>query len=436
MEQNSKLYKSSEAIFLINQKSKVRYFFWGAMFFLIVLMFLPWTQNIKSAGNITTLKQENRPQKVNSPIPGKISKWLVKEGDYVKKGDTILILTEIKEDYLDPQLIARTKSQLDAKKESISFYQGKISTTDMQIGNLNKSKKLKIAQLSNKLKQLNNKLAGEKAELVANENEVKLLKNQYERQLKMYEEGLVSQTQFQQRNIQFQNATAKKISTENKILQTQQDLINTQIEQNSTEQDYAEKINKAEGDKFQNMSYIASTQGELAKLQNQVSNYTIRNGMYVITASQDGQIVQANKSGIGEILKEGETISIIVPTRVDYAVEIFVKPMDLPLVNKGQAVRFTFDGFPAIVFSGWPEGSYGTFAGKVVSIESTISDNGYYRVLVAEDISHRKWPIQLRIGAGAQGILLINDVPIWYELWRNINGFPADFYATKKNKTK
>lgn len=436
MKQNSKLYKSSEAIYLINEKSKVHYFFCGAMFFLIVLMFLPWTQNIKSAGNITTLKQENRPQKVNSPIPGKISKWLVKEGDFVKKGDTILILTEIKEDYLDPQLIARTKSQLDAKNESILFYQGKINTTNMQIGNLNKSKRLKIVQLSNKLKQLNNKLASEKAELIANENEVKLLKNQYERQLKMYEEGLVSQTQFQQRNIQFQNATAKKINTENKISQTQQDLVNIQIEQNGIEQEYAEKVNKAEGDKFQNLSYIATTQGELAKLQNQVSNYTIRNGMYVITASQDGQIVQANKSGIGEILKEGETISIIVPTRVDYAVEIFVKPMDLPLVNKDQAVRFTFDGFPAIVFSGWPEGSYGTFAGKVVSIESTISDNGYYRVLVAEDSSRIKWPQQLRIGTGAQGILLINDVPIWYELWRNINGFPADFYANKKNKTK
>ncbi|MCX6185415.1 MAG: HlyD family efflux transporter periplasmic adaptor subunit [Bacteroidetes bacterium] len=436
MKQNSKLYKSSEAIYLINEKSKVHYFFCGAMFFLIVLMFLPWTQNIKSAGNITTLKQENRPQKVNSPIPGKISKWLVKEGDFVKKDDSILILTEIKEDYLDPQLIARTKSQLDAKNESILFYQGKINTTNMQIGNLNKSKRLKIVQLSNKLKQLNNKLTSEKAELVANENEVKLLKNQYERQLKMYEEGLVSQTQFQQRNIQFQNATAKKINTENKISQTQQDLINIQIEQNGIEQEYAEKVNKAEGDKFQNLSYIATTQGELAKLQNQVSNYTIRNGMYLITASQDGQIVQANKSGIGEILKEGETILIIVPTRVDYAVEIFVKPMDLPLVNKDQAVRFTFDGFPAIVFSGWPEGSYGTFAGKVVSIESTISDNGYYRVLVAEDSSRIKWPQQLRIGTGAQGILLINDVPIWYELWRNINGFPADFYANKKNKTK
>lgn len=434
MEKYIKSYKSFDAIFLINRSSRVRYYFWGIMLFLIVLLFLPWTQNIKSAGYITTLKQENRPQKVNSPIPGRISRWQVKEGDFVKKGDTIVILTEIKEEYLDPNLIARTNSQLDAKKGSISFYQGKISATEKQIENLNNTRKLKIEQLKNKSTQLKNKLAAEKAELIANENEVKLLKNQYERQLKMYEDGLISQTQLQQRSIQFQNASAKKINTENKIAQTQQDLVNILIEQNSVDQEYAEKINKAESDKFQNLSQIATTQGELAKLENQVSNYTIRNGMYIVTASLDGQIVQANKSGIGEILKEGETISIIVPMRIDFSVEMFVRPMDLPLVNVGQSVRFTFDGFPAIVFSGWPNGSYGTFAGKVVSVENTIGEKGLYRVLVAEDNRQKTWPTQLKIGSGAQGILLINDVPIWYELWRNINGFPADFYKIEKKK--
>jgi hypothetical protein len=284
------------------------------------------------------------------------------------------------------------------------------------------------------LNQLRNKLSAEKAELSANENEVNLLSNQYERQLKMYEQGLVSQTQLQQRSILYQNSMSKKINTENKIIQTQQDIVNVQLEQNSIEQEYAEKMNKAEGEKFQNMSQIAIAQGEVAKLENQVSNYTIRNGMYYVTASQDGQVVQANKSGIGELLKEGETISLIVPTKADYAVEMYVKPMDLPLVNVGQQVRFIFDGFPAIVFSGWPKGSYGTFAGKVVSIEGTIAENGLYRVLVAEDSTQIKWPAQLRIGTGAQSILLINDVPIWYELWRNINGFPADFYAGKKTE--
>ena len=87
--------KSFDAIFLIHQKSKVRYYFCGIILLLIIMLFLPWTQNIKSKGTITARKQEQRSQKVNSPIPGRISKWLIKEGDFVKKGDTILLLTEM-----------------------------------------------------------------------------------------------------------------------------------------------------------------------------------------------------------------------------------------------------------------------------------------------------------------------------------------------------
>jgi len=436
MEKYQKPLMAFEAIYLIHHRNKVKYYFLAIVLIFILMFILPWTQNIKSNGNITTLKQEHRPQNINSPIPGRITKWYVKEGDFVKKGDTILLLTEIKEEYLDPNLIARTQSQVEAKNESIVYYQGKIRVTDMQIENLEQAKALRIEQLQNKIIQLDNKLAGERAELIANENETTLLKDQYERQFTMYKQGLVSQTQLQQRDIQYQNAVAKKIATENTIAQTKQELLNVRVEQSSAEQEYTEKVNKAEGDKYQYLSQIANALGDVSKLENQVSNYTIRNDMYSVTAPQDGQIVQANKSGIGEILKDGETISIIVPSRVDYAVEMYVKPMDLPLINIGQSVRFTFDGFPAIVFSGWPESSYGTFSGKVVFFENTIGQNGMYRVLVAEDNSIKRWPDQLKLGTGAKGILLLKDVPIWYELWRNINGFPPDFYTPEKEVVK
>jgi len=419
-----------------NIKSNVKYWFYGIILFLIVIMFLPWTQNIKAKGSITTLKQEQRPQEINSPIPGKIMKWWVKEGDYVRKGDTILQISEIKEDYLDPNLVGRTQQQVDAKQGMIDNYERKVATVDLQIDALMSSKKLKIEQLNNKLKQLDNKLAGEAAELNAATNEYKLAKDQFDRQEKMFNEGLVSQTQLQQRNIAFQNAVAKQIMVENKLAQTQQEVINVRIEQNSVEQDYTEKISKAEGDRFQSMSQIAGGEGDVAKLQNQVSNYKIRNGMYIILAPQDGQIVQAKKSGIGEIIKDGELITVIVPNRLDYAVEMYVRPVDLPLINIGQKVRFMFDGFPAIVFSGWPDNSYGTFGGKVVAYESSISSNGLFRVLVAEDKNDREWPKQLKIGSGSQGIALMKDVPIWYELWRNINGFPPDYYKLKEPTEK
>jgi multidrug efflux pump subunit AcrA (membrane-fusion protein) len=428
--------KSLDAIYLQDQQSKVRYWFYGIFLLLGLTLFLPWTQNIKARGDITSLYQEQRPQNINSPIPGKIVKWAVKEGDFVKKGDTIMQISEIKEDYLDPNLVSRTQEQVAAKKGSIDFYKGKAATSVSQIKALQAAKTFKLSQLENKLGQLSNKLTGEQAELEAVINELNLTKDQYERQQKMFEQGLVSQTQLQQRNATFQNALAKKIAAENKIAQTKQEVLIVEIEKNGVQQEYAEKISKAEGDRLQSLSNIASGQGEMAKLENQVANYTIRNGMYVILAPQDGQIVQANKAGIGEILKDGERITLIVPTRVNYAVEMYVRPVDLPLISIGQKVRFMFDGFPAIIFSGWPENSYGTFGGKVVAFEHTISANGMFRVLVAEDATDRPWPQQLKLGTGAQGIALLKDVPLWYELWRNINGFPPDYYTLKNPEQK
>ena len=170
-------------------------------------------------------------------------------------------------------------------------------------------------------------------------------------------------------------------------------------------------------------------------LENQYASYNIRNGMYCILATQDGQVVKAQKAGIGEFVKEGDMIAEIVPDKIKYAVELYVQPLDLPLVANGQKVRFLFDGFPAIVFSGWPRASSGTFGGVITAIESNVSKNGKFRVLVQEDPADKPWPKELRMGTGAQGIALLKDVPVWYELWRNINGFPADYYQRKETTT-
>ncbi len=410
---------------------------WLVSLFIITLLliFLPWTQNIRSKGNITSIYQEQKPQKIYSPIAGKISKWWVREGDTVRAGDTLAKITEIKGEYLDPNLISRTQQQLTAKQGSLRFYEQKVQATTDQIQNLRRSLTLKQNQVDNKIKQLQQKITGERAELEAAQNDYNLSKDQFERNQKMYREGLISQTQYQQRNVAMQNSLAKKTTAENKVNQTLQDIANAQIELRGVDQEYSEKINKADGERFQSLSEVESNKGDIAKLENLVTNYTIRNGMYFIIAPQSGQIIKATKSGLGEIIKEGEDLLTIVPDNNNVAVEIFVRPVDLPLVHAGGEVRLIFDGYPVILFAGgWPNQSFGTFPGKIRAVENTINDEGLFRVIVEEDPKGKRWPKQLRIGSGAQGIALLNDVPVWYELWRNINGFPPDYYRGKTAK--
>jgi multidrug efflux pump subunit AcrA (membrane-fusion protein) len=433
-----KTLKAYSVIYRHNKTSHIKYWSAGFLLVMVVILFLPWTQNIRAKGNVTTLRQEQRPQELNSIIPGKIVKWFVKEGDQVKAGDTILQISEVKEDYLDPNLVNRTGEQLDAKQMSVQYYKNKVATSQTQIGALGNNRVLKQTQLQNKMQQLQLKLQSDSMENIAAGNDYAIAALQFKRQKAMYDSGLVSLTQLEQRNQSFQNALAKKISSENKQGSTRQELVIARIEMDAINQDYVEKVSKAQGDQFQSLSQIAGGQGDVAKLQNQYSNYNIRSGMYFITAPQAGQITKAKKAGIGEIIKDGEMLVEIIPAKIDYAVELFVEPMDLPLVSVKQKVRFMFDGFPAIVFSGWPNASYGTFSGEVVAVENAVSANGKFRVLIKEDVSdNKKWPEALKIGAGTQGIALLKNVPVWYELWRNINGFPPDFYsASNKNEKK
>jgi multidrug efflux pump subunit AcrA (membrane-fusion protein) len=422
-------------IYLQGKKSRIRYWAYGLLATFIILLFLPWTQTIRAKGAVIALRQEQRPQEINTVIPGRIVKWHVKEGDFVKAGDTLVQLAEIKDNYLDPQLLDRTKEQIKAKQKGIDYYRSKANAAETQVGALLNGLQLKLSQLENKSNQLELKLQSDSVDAIAAENEYRIARLQYNRQQQMFDSGLVSLTQLEQRNQAFQNTTAKKLSAENKLRTTRQELAILRLEMSAAQQEYMEKMAKAEGDRFQSLSEVATSEGEVAKLENQYTSYSIRNGMYYIVAPQNGQIVQAKKAGIGELVKEGEMIVNIVPDQIQYAVELFVRPVDLPLIQEKQRVMFLFDGFPAIVFSGWPAASSGTFSGSVVAIEKNVNTNGKFRVLIAEDPREKPWPKELKMGTGANGLALLNDVPIWYELWRNINSFPPDYYTVNQEQT-
>jgi len=407
-------------------------YFIGAVF--LIVLFLPWTQNIRSTAKVTALKPNQRPQTIHSIIAGRIEKWYVQEGQFVKQGDTILFISETKEEYLDPNLVGNTEQQLKSKEFAVKSYMEKIKANDSQIDALLNARKLKLEQAENKLIQAKLKVESDSVDLSAAQLNYKIAKEQLTRMEELYKEGLKSLTELETRKLKVQECLSKVISQENKFISSKNEVINAQIELGSINADYRDKISKSESEKYAAMSSMYDAEATVSKLQNQYTNYSIRSDMYYILAPQDGFITKAIQSGIGETIKEGSPIISIMPADYELAVEMYVNPMDIPLLEKNQHVQIQFDGWPSVIFSGWPGISYGTYGGKIVAIDNFISENGKYRVLVAHESGYPDWPQEIKLGAGANTITLLKNVPIWYELWRQINGFPPDYYKNNQQK--
>ena len=376
---------------------------WVCGFFIltVIVLFLPWQQNIRGSGILTALNPINRPQTVESIIAGRVQKWYIHEGDFVHKGDTIVSISEIKEKYLDPELLNRLNQQILAKEQSLQSKYKKAEFLKQQVVALKEGMSLKVKQTQAKLE----------AERIRFNN----AENQYQRNKKLYEAGNIPLTKVQEFEYKFQGSQA--------------DYMNAQLELDRVEAEYLDKINKAESELNNTRAEAFDTQAEIAKARNEYSNLEIRNTQYQVLAPQDGFIVKAMKSGLAETIKEGDAICTIMPNASDLAVEMYVKAMDVPLISKGRRVRVQFDGWPALQFSGWPSVSVGTFGGVVQVIDYVNSKPGEFRILVVPDENDEQWPPQLRVGSGTKGWVMLDSVPVWYELWRQLNGFPPSLYT-------
>ena len=425
-------YESFDQVLNMPLARNLAYWLGGALLAFVLVLFMPWTQNIQATGNLTTLQPDERPQTIHSTLDGRIEAWYVSEGDTVSKGDTIVFLSEIKDEYFDPRLVERTEDQAKAKANAVEAYRDKASALARQIQNLNAAMELKVSQLQNKVQQARLKIVSDSIDLMQADVALDIAETQFQRWDTLYKREIKSRTEWEAKRNKVQEVRAKRVSQANKLEIARNELTNARIELRNVRNEYGEKIAQAESNRQSAISAGQDAMASVAKLKNQVSNYEQRVRFRYVLAPQDGFVNRALKPGIGETVKTGEPIVNLLPLQYHLAAEIFLRPVDLPLIRRGEKVRLEFDGWPAIVFSGWPNASFGTFGGVVYAVETNISPSGKYRVLIAPDPAEEPWPELLRPGAGTNGFALLEDVPLWYELWRQLNGFPPNFYQTNK----
>lgn len=201
---------------------------------------------------------------------------------------------------------------------------------------------------------------------------------------------------------------------------------------------YAKGISARKDMEQAQIAYKNAQSAEAAALSNftQVESKLSRQTTQLVRAPMDGTVVRLVMGSSSYLVSQGQVIAVFVPNSGQQAVEVFISGNDLPLVHEGRKARLQFEGWPAVQFSGWPSVAVGTFGGVVATVDQSANNEGLFRVIIVAD-NKQKWPERrfIRQGTRANGWILLNNVPLAYEIWRQFNGFPPSQDVPPSSKT-
>ena len=420
----------------------------GLLMGFVVVAMAPWQQSISGSGRVAAFDPMQREQTIEAPIKGRIVRWgdNIFENAYVKEGDEIVEIQDV-----DPMLMSRLEDGLTASDSQVRASQQIVAANESNLANALTIKTTFEAQLrayesvkdqilasaDAAIAGAKNKVEAELQQLEENRAAFTQVEADYERQKKLFTEQIVSEGKFQLAERKYLEASAKVAKAEAYVESAKNDLEGKERDRDAKEQkaqvdiEYATAaLGKATGDIAKAESDVAKAKSELNKAQKdllEMQTKVSRQRSQVITAPFDGFLTRISSNQGSQILKEGDTLCVIVPDTADRSVQIWLNGNDAPLVSPGRHVRLQFEGWPAIQFAGWPSVAVGTFGGTVVSVDATDDGKGKFRAIVRPDPEDPDgWPDDryLKQGVRTNGWVLLESVPLWYELWRNMNGFP------------
>ncbi len=408
------------------------------LFFVIPLcmLFLPWQQNITASGSVMAYSPSERVQQVDAPVSGLVVKRNVIEGDHVKKGDVLLVISDN-----DPKYLQRIAQQRDEQKVKLSAKNDELKAYQSQLLNLYSLRDAKVSAAEFKLDMAKQKIASAKESLAASQAALDAAALQIERLKRLLDEGLISQRDVEvaqrdhiiaMRNVN--SARAQQMSAEAEAKTAMADI-------QQARSDASASINSAN-------AVINKIQSEIAENKNSLTSYEIslaRQSAQQVIAPRDGMVMRVMVNTESEIVSQGQHLLTIVPETAQRAVALSVDGRDAALMHAGSPVRLEFEGWPAIQFSGWPTVAIGTFGGKVAFVDTSDDGTGHFRVMVLPDETEQQWPSAkfLRQGVSTKAWVLLEEVSIGYEIWRVLNGLPprlsdaalkAELQATGKAK--
>lgn len=412
----------------------------------ICILALPWQQTARGRGKVIAWAPADRQQTIDAPISGRLMKWFVYEGTRVRAGD---LLCEIQNN--DPQWLVRLEEQRSGYEDKLAAAEAKVAQYAAQVESLSQGREQDIASAQEKVRAAENAVAAaEQAVEAAKANQLQAELN-HERQQELAEDGISSQLDFEIARRVFETAQADFLSKEASLREKRADLASKTYDVQKVANDDQAKVDAAQAYRREAEGDLSVARADLAKITNTLAQQQT----YLVRAPRAGTVLRLLQAQGTAQVKEAEAVAVLVPDTTEPVVELLVQGLDVPLVQPGQAVRLQFEGWPAIQLAGWPNVAVGTFGGVVKMVDATDNGQGRFRILVQPDPSKPNWPnhqlpdpdqpletppsgqwihgfharfvnpqaTYLRQGVQAQGWVLLNRVPLWFEIWRRLNGF-------------
>jgi multidrug efflux pump subunit AcrA (membrane-fusion protein) len=397
--------------------------------FILILAFVPWTQTITAQGQLSAYSPAERPQEMHAPLEGRITTWHVNEGMMVQKGDLILELMDVDPKFLAPDLLLRLDQSIQALEERRETALTRSRLLEKQIEEMAQLTDVATRSAGSRVQEAFRRIQSVEQRLAAAKVAAKTAQLNLQRSHLLEGEGLISRRELELA-IQAEAAAQAELKASDaalqEVTQSRQALAHGRAQ---IEAELVQRILAIRSQRAAALGEAANAWKELADLALTRSNAAQRRAASRITAPIDGTVVRMARMGPGEIVHQGDSLFTIVPDTAIRAVEMWTEALDAPLLKPGRKVRLLFHGIPAIPLPSWPELMAGTFDGQVLVVDQVSDSQGRFRFWVVPDSESSIWPPQNQIRQGTQviGWVLLNRVPLWYELWRRVNLFPPDY---------
>jgi multidrug resistance efflux pump len=397
--------------------------------FLLIIAFVPWTQTITVTGQLSAYNPYERPQDIEAQITGRIKKWHIFEGVRVKQGDLILELDDYDPNFMSPDLLNFLAQRKKALEETRKAALGRAEQLDKRILEMQNLVKAAVPSAQARVVEAENKVREARQKVEAARIAVETAELNVDRHKQLAEQGLVSQRELE---LAIQGAIASKADLQGALANlkaAEQAMKALGFGRDQVSAEVLQRLLDAEAARDASVAEAARAADQLADISLRQSNAEQRRLASRVLAPIDGTVVRMAEAGVGETVRQGDKLVRLSPTSFDKAIEMTADGLDAPLLNVGRKVKILFYGIPAIPLPAWPELMAGTYSGIIKVVDQVDDGKGNFRFWVVPDPEDRPWPDQahVRQGTKAMGWVILNRVPLWYELWRRFNLFPPDY---------